>query len=130
MNTGILENRNTSTRARIANGSSDDLGLPSPSRSRIAMNPTSLTVWKSTFGANEIVPGVLVFLKTEILKLGFAPLPTPMTMSGFPSPSRSPIAIGEGPISVLKSTFGAKEIEPGCWCFYKLKKLYHYLNCY
>lgn len=66
-------------------------------------------VLKSTLGAKElsvIEPGVVVFLRIETDRLFvFA-----TTMSGFPSPSMSPIATPVGIVPVVKSTLFAKEL--------------------
>ncbi len=67
-------------------------GFPSPSRSPDAILRGVALVLKSTFGANELVviaPGVLVFRNIEIVFVELTKVP--MTSSGFPSPSRSPM---------------------------------------
>ena len=98
-------------------------GLPSPSTSQIATPVGNVPVVKSTFDANEMLPGVLIFLKTETV----APLPPPpfvTTMSGLPSPSRSQIATPNGIGPVVRSSFGAKELaetEPEMHVFLKME---------
>jgi hypothetical protein len=62
-------------------------------------------VVKSTFGANEILPLVLVFRNTEAVLL----LVFDTTRSGFPSPSKSPVETAQGLLPVAKSTFDANE---------------------
>ena len=57
--------------------------------------------------AKEILPGVEVLRSTETLLDGELAL----TMSGLPSPSKSPIATKAGPVKTeVKSTLAAKKI--------------------
>jgi hypothetical protein len=96
-------------------------GFPSSSTSLTATLYGLAPVVKSTFEAKELdvmEPEVLVFLKTEIVLLPqFATV-----KSGLPSPSTSLTAILIGVSPVVKSTFGAKEldvIEPEVLVFLK-----------
>ena len=83
--------------------------FPSPSISPMATLDGTGPVAKSTLVANEpavIAPVMLVFLNTETVALPeFA-----TTNSGFPSPSRSPMATLRGSEPVVKSTLAAKEL--------------------
>ena len=86
-------------------------GLPSPSRSPMAMLNGPDAVVKSTLVANEpavMEPEVLVFLNTENVLLALLAI----TKSGLPSPSMSPIATlyGLAPVPAVKSTFEAKAV--------------------
>ena len=99
-------------------------GLPSPSMSlmatRIGYAPVII---RSTFEAKELAvidPRELVFLKIEIGPL----ILFATTKSGLPSPSKSAIAAEIGPVPVVKSTLGAKElvvIEPEELVFLKIE---------
>ncbi len=84
-------------------------GFPSPSMSPIAMPSGLVPVVKSIFVENELVvmePVELVFLNTEMV----LPRLFVTTRSGFPSPSRSPIATPNGfVVPVVKSTFVPNE---------------------
>ena len=84
-------------------------GFPSPSKSAMATPKGRVPAVKSTFAAREpevIDPEVLVFLNTDIE----APLLLVTTISGFPSPSISPMATPAGFVPVVKSTFAEKEL--------------------
>ena len=63
-------------------------GLPSPSTSHMTTSNGADPVVKSTLGAKERLPSMLVFLKTEtVLLFQFVTM-----RSGLPSPSTSPMA--------------------------------------
>jgi hypothetical protein len=75
--------------------------------SAIATRRGFVPVIKSILLANDIVPGVLVFLKIDIL-------PEPLfgtTISILPSPSKSPNDTLYGSVPAVKSTLGANELD-------------------
>ena len=93
-------------------------GLPLPSKSLMATY-TGCEPGKSALAANDTVPEVLVFLKTAtVLLVGFA-----ITISGLPSPSKSPVTIPRGEVPVVKSTFVAKVIVPNILVLRKTETL-------
>ena len=66
-------------------------------------------------------PRVLVFRKTEIEEAVLAELHT--TISGLPSPSKSPIANHAGEVPVVKSISEAKEMLPTLLVFLKIPSI-------
>jgi hypothetical protein len=81
-------------------------GFPSPSTSPMATLKGLDPVVKSILAANETLPIVPVFRKTETVLLPeFA-----TARSGFPSPSTSPIATLMGLPPVVKSNFVKNEL--------------------
>jgi len=92
-------------------------GLPSPSISVMTRLPGFVDE-KSTLGANEMFPLLLVFLRTETEKL----FTFVTTKSGLPSPSISYVVTKSGLDPVVMSTLGANEfavIEPEALVFLK-----------
>ncbi len=83
-------------------------GRPSLSISVIETAPGLLPVARSVFAANVIEPGTLVFLNMEIV------MSTRLadTISGLPSPFRSPVAIELVKTPVERSCFKANAIFP------------------
>ena len=79
-------------------------GFPSPSRSPIASPFGEFPVAKSDLETRDTVPPVLALRKTEIVLL----LLFDTTISGFPSPSISEIAVAIGSVPVVESAFAAK----------------------
>ena len=87
-------------------------GLPSPSRSEIAITVGSVPVpvAKSIFESKEKEPGVLVFLNIDIV---YAVPVLPTAKSGLPSPSKSPTDTQRGAVPVPNSVlFLVKAILP------------------
>src|ERR1035437_5334105 len=82
-------------------------GEPSPLISLIATETGLFPVLKSVLAEKEGVeaPFVVVLKRTETVLL----LPLATTISGLPSPLRSPIATETGLIPVLKSVLSEKE---------------------
>ena len=91
--------------------------FPSPSRSETETTSGRTPTTRSTFGAKEILPTVLVFLNTETVFAELVLFVT--TISGFPSPSISLIETLFGPDVVLRSMRLANEIAPATLVFLK-----------
>ena len=102
----VLRNTETEVELKFATARS---ALPSPSRSPMATDCGAVPVVKSTLPAKLLVvmlPLVEVLRNTET---EFAPeLPFAKTISGLPSPSRSPMATDKGIVPVAKSTLPTK----------------------
>ena len=81
--------------------------LPSVLKSASAMYFGEVSVVKSTFVANEMVPLVEVFKNTETVPAVL--LAT--NKSSFPSPSTSPVITAMAPVPVDKSTLVSKELK-------------------
>ena len=71
----------------------------------------------------ETVPPLLVLLKTVIV-LAFPELKLETTISGLPSPLRSPTASLLGAAPVKKSTLGLKAIVPELLLFLRIEMLF------